>query len=111
MAKKKILLAIAAAALLALAAFLIYHFTVHTIRNGRPLGGVNVNVTHGHSAQSEASFALDPTRPDVLFGANNQLFTYRSVDRGRTWRTEAGPVVHEPACVRGEPHTALDKHR
>jgi hypothetical protein len=103
--------AVVIALLLALAAFLIYHFTVHTIRNSRPLGGVNVNVTHGQSAQSEASFALDPTRPEVLFGANNQLFTYRSGDRGRTWRTEAGPVVHEPACVRGEPHTALDKHR
>jgi hypothetical protein len=44
------------AALLALAAFLIYHFTVHTIRNSRPLGGANVNITHGHSAESEASF-------------------------------------------------------
>jgi len=93
------------ALLLALAAFLIYHFTVHTIRNSRPLGGSNVNITHGQSAESEASFAVDPASPDVLFGASSQLFTYRSTNGGRTWRREASPVVSEPACVRGEPHT------
>ena len=99
------------ALLLALAAFLIYHFTVHTIRNSRPLGGANVNVTHGQSAESEASFAIDPAEPEVLFGASNQLFTYRSTNGGRTWRQEAAPAVHEPLCVRGEPHTASDKQR
>lgn len=99
------------ALLLALAAFLIYHFTVHTIRNSRPLGGANVNITHGQSAESEASFAIDPAKPEVLFGASNQLFTYRSTNGGRTWRQEAAPAVHEPVCVRGEPHTAADKQR
>jgi hypothetical protein len=103
--------AVVIAALLALAAFLIYHFTVRTIRNTRPLGGANVNVTHGQSAQSEASFAIDPANPQVLFGASNQLFTYRTTNSGRTWHKEAGPVVHEPVCVRGEPHTAFGKQR
>jgi hypothetical protein len=99
------------ALLLALAAFLIYHFTVQTIRNARPLGGANVNVTHGHSAESEASFAIDPARPEVLFGASNQLATYRSANGGRTWRKTVGPVVQTPACVRGEPRSAVYKHR
>ena len=101
----------AIALLIALTAFLIYHFTVHTIRNTRPLGGANVNVTRGHSAESEASFAIDPAQPEVLFGANNQLTTYRSTDSGRTWRNDGEPAVRTPACVRGEPHTAAYKHR
>ena len=99
------------ALLIALAAFLIYHFTVHTIRNTRPLGGANVSVTHGTSAESEASFAIDPARPEVLFGANNQLSTYRSANRGRTWSNDGGPVLRSPACVRGEPRTAIYKQR
>ena len=99
------------AAVLALAAFLIFHFTVHTIRNTRPLGGANVNVTHGQSAQSEAAFTIGPSKRGGLFGATNQLFTYRSVNDGRTWRKEASPVVRQPACVRGEPHTAADNQR
>jgi hypothetical protein len=103
--------AVVIAALLALAAFLIYHFTVHTIRNSRPLGGANVNVTHGNNAESEASFAIDPAKPDVLFGASNQLYTYRSTNGGRTWQQGAAPVVKEPVCIRGEPHAAADKQR
>ena len=103
--------AVIIALLLALTAFLIYHFTVHTIRNTRPLGGANVNVTHGRNAESEASFALDPARPEVLFGANNELSTYNSVNGGRTWRKGAGPVVHGQVCVRGEPHIAIGNER
>jgi hypothetical protein len=103
--------AVVIAALLALAVFLIYHFAVHTIRNTRPLGGANVNVTHGKSGESEASFVLGPSKSEGLFGATNQLFTYRSVNDGRTWRKEATPVVREPACIRGEPHAAADNHR
>jgi hypothetical protein len=99
------------AALLALAAFLVYHFAVHTIRNTRPLGGANVNVTHGKSGESEASFVLGPSKSGGLFGATNQLFTYRSVNDGRTWRKETSPVVREPACIRGEPHAAAGNHR
>jgi hypothetical protein len=103
--------AVMIALLLALAAFLVYHFAVHTIRNSRPLGGANVNVTHGQNAESEASFAIDPAKPEVLFGASSQLFTYRSTNSGRTWRQEAAPAVREPVCIRGEPHTAADKQR
>jgi hypothetical protein len=97
--------------LIALAAFLVYHFTVHTIRNTRPLGGTNVNVTHGRSAESEASFAIDPAQPEVFFGASNQLTTYRSTNSGGTWRNAGGPVVRAPACVRGEPRSAAYKRR
>jgi hypothetical protein len=95
------------AVLLAVAGFLVYHFTVHKIANRRPLGGANVNVTQGVNAtENEASFSVNPARPQQLFGATNQLLTYSSANGGRTWRADASPAVREPACVRGEPHTA-----
>jgi hypothetical protein len=94
----------AIAVLIVVGAFLIYHFAVHKIRNTRPLGGANVNITRGDGGQSEASFALDPARPRDLFGASSQLFVYSSTNGGRTWRSEDGPVLREPACPHGEPH-------
>src|SRR5690348_15115348 len=52
--------------LVALGAFLIYHFVVKTIKNTRPLGGANVVVTRGHVAnENEASFTVDPSRPST----------------------------------------------
>jgi hypothetical protein len=95
----------AIALLIVVGAFLVYHFAVHTIRNSRPLGGANVNITRGDGGESEASFAIDPTRPKVLFGASNQLFVYSSTNGGRTWRGQDGPAVREPACPHGEPQT------
>jgi hypothetical protein len=97
------------AALIAVGVFLIYHFTVHTIRNTRPLGGVNVNITRGDGGESEASFAIDPARPQVLFGASNQLFAYGSTNGGRTWHSQDGPTVREPACPHGEPQAAAGR--
>jgi hypothetical protein len=94
-----------------LAGFLVFHFAVHTIRNGRPLGGANVNVTRGDGGESEASFAIDPARPELLFGASNQLLTYSSANGGRTWRSEAGPALRAPACERGEPQSAAGRDR
>ena len=98
--------------LIVVAVFLVYHFTVHKITNRRPLGGPNVNVTQGVNAtENEASFAIDRARPQLLFGATNQLLTYTTGNGGRTWRSGASPVVREPACARGEPHTAIDGRR
>jgi hypothetical protein len=100
------------AVLIVLGGFLVYHFTVHKITNRRPLGGPNVNVTLGVNAtESEASFAVDPAQPQLLFGATNQLLTYSSANGGRTWRSDASPVVREPACVRGEPHIVASTRR
>jgi hypothetical protein len=98
--------------LVALTVFLIYHFAVHTIRNDRPLGGVNVRVTQPEDgAQSEAAFAVDPAHPQVLFGASNELLTYSSTTGGRSWRRGAIPTVHEPACPRGEPKAVAGANR
>ena len=46
--------------LIALTAGLIYHFVVHTIRNPRPLGGANVNVSR---AQGDAERGVVRDRP------------------------------------------------
>ncbi len=84
--------------LIVLTAFLIFHFVVHTIRNPRPLGGANVDVSAETWTQSEASFAIDPARARFLFGATNDTGgeTGRiavSRDGGATWRRSDGPVV------------------
>jgi hypothetical protein len=100
--------------LIALAAFLVYHFVVVTIRNPRPLGGANVDVSHAQATQSDASFAIDPIRPRILFGASNdsgggRVRVYDSSDGGATWRRSAGPAAPGGSCARGEPRVAIDR--
>src|SRR3954470_7105721 len=63
--------AVVIAGLIALVAFLVYHFTVHKIVNHRPLGGANVDVSNVDFDQSQAAFAIDPKNPQHLFGASN----------------------------------------
>jgi hypothetical protein len=92
---------------LAVGAFLIYHFFVKHIRNTRPLGGADVIVTHGHVAsENETSFAVDSQRPRVLFGASNELRSYTSTDAGRTWTSDDGPSFRAGVCAHGEPQAA-----
>ena len=94
--------------LLALGVFLVYHFFVKTIRNTRPLGGVNVVVTRGHIAnENEASFTVDPSRPTTIVGAANDLFSYTSVDDGRTWKHVAPPKLPVGTCVLHAPRMAV----
>lgn len=98
----------------ALAAFLIYHFVVHTIHNPRPLAGANVDVSRAQLVQSEASFAIDPSQPRVLFGASNdsegdRVLVYDSSDGGATWRRSEGPAVPGDSCAHGEPRVAIDR--
>src|SRR5689334_13223417 len=80
--------ATAIAGVIAIAAGLIYHFTVHTIRNTRPLGGVNIDVAKEAGNQTEPAFAIDPSRPRVLVGTLEQLEVYTSRDAGRSWRRD-----------------------
>jgi hypothetical protein len=105
--------AVVIAALIALAAFLVYHFAVHTIVNKRPLGGPNVNVSPVDFDQSEAAFAIDPSNPKLLFGASNDsglevLRIYRSADGGKTWRSTDGPAVPGGSCAHGAPSVGVD---
>jgi hypothetical protein len=107
--------AVVIAALIGLTGFLVYHFTTHTIRNQRPLGGANVNVSSSTADQTQAAFAIDPTRPSHLFGASNDsgretLDVYESADRGKTWRRTDGPVVAGGSCAHGAPRVAADAH-
>ena len=92
---------------LALGAFLIYHFFVKHIRNTRPVGGAVVLVTHGHVAsENETSFAVDSTNARVLFGGSNELRAYTSRDGGRTWTSDDGPSFPPGTCAHGEPKAA-----
>jgi hypothetical protein len=99
--------------LLALGGFLVYHFFVRTIRNERPLGGANVNVTRDFQTETEAAFAIDPSSPRVLVGGTNapgldSVSVYTSRDGGATWRHTEGPAGGSGPCARGEPLTAVD---
>ena len=94
--------------LLALAAFLVYHFVVKTIKNDRPLGGANVVVTRGHVAnENEASFTTDPSRPTTIVGAGSDLTSYTSVNDGRTWKHVAPPKLPAGSCVLHAPRMAV----
>lgn len=96
-----------------LAGFLIYHFTVHVIRNPRPLGGANVDVSQALGIQTQAAIAVDPRDPRTLLAASNDgsletLRVYTSHDGGATWAWRAGPAVPGGSCAHGEPHVAFD---
>jgi hypothetical protein len=98
--------------LIVLVGFLVYHFTVHTIRNTRPLGGPNIDVTPATFDQSQASFALDPGSPRVIFGASSDkglevLRVSTSSDGGTTWRSTDGPAVPGGSCAHGAPSVAV----
>src|SRR5262245_29767695 len=104
----------AIAGLIVVAGALVYHFTVHTIKNERPVGGANVDVSRELHPQTEASFAIDPSNPRLLFGATNDtggevLAVYTSANGGRTWRHTDGPAVAGGSCAAGEPRTAIDR--
>jgi hypothetical protein len=98
----------------ALIGFLVYHFTVHTIRNTRPLAGANVDLSSAPQTQSEASFSIDPSHPLVLFGATNDsggetLRVHTSANGGKTWRASNAPAVSGGSCAHGQPRTAIDR--
>jgi hypothetical protein len=99
--------------LLVTAGFLVYHFTTHTIRNTRPLGGANVDVAPSTADQGQMSFAADPERANALFGASNDtgrevVDVYTSRDGGKTWRRTDGPAVPGGSCAHGAPRVAVD---
>jgi hypothetical protein len=103
----------------AIGASLIYHFFVHTIRNERPLAGANVAVAQGHGTQSEASFAGDPKRPWIVFGAlgasgelvgdSGSTELVLSDDGGATWRASVAPVIPGHGCFYAAPRTGIDR--
>jgi hypothetical protein len=94
--------------------FLVYHFTVHTVKNQRPVGAANVDVSRDVKDQTEASFVIDPSRPRLLYGATNDaggevVPVYTSANGGRTWRRTDGPPVAGGSCANGEARTAIDR--
>src|SRR4051794_40528142 len=106
--------AVVIAGVIALVAFLVYHFTVHKIVNHRPLGGANVDVSNVDFDQSQAAFAIDPKNPQHLFGASNDaglevLRIYESTNGGKTWTRSNGPAVAGGSCAHGNPRVAFGR--
>src|SRR3954449_9100686 len=94
------------AGLIALTAFLVYHFTTHTIANKRPLGGPNTTLAQLGFDQSQMSFTQ---AGGTLFGASNDtggevLDVFTSTD-GKDWQRTDGPPVGE-GCAQGSPQVA-----
>ena len=103
----------------AIGAFLVYHFFVRTIRNDRPLAGRNVAVAPNQGTQSEPAFAVDPSRPRIIFGAlgasgelvgNPGSFSLvDSADGGTTWRKSSSPAIPGKGCFFAAPRTSIDR--
>lgn len=89
-----------------------YSTSHHALRNGRPLGGPQVDVSRAPLVQSEATIAIDPADPRLMLaGSNDQLFVtrvYTSRDGGRRWRSLGGPPLAGRAqCGFGDPAIAI----
>lgn len=78
-----------------------------------------VNVSRAAGTQAEVSVIFDPRHPNILLaGSNSDAFggrafmkTYASVDRGRSWRSEPGPLPparHARDCSFGDPSVGID---
>jgi hypothetical protein len=112
---RKLLLEIAGvAAVVALAAFLIWWLNrAPPINNVRPLGGRNVDITRNNRAQWAVSAALDPEDPNVLLaGSIDQLEdtrVYTSEDGGSTWQSRAQPGLLRSNCGRSDPTVAIGR--
>jgi hypothetical protein len=94
-------------ALVAGAGAFLYYWGDDTVRNQRPLGGANVDVSGRLGTESQASFAVDPSRRGVVVGATNQRL-YASFDDGRRWQHRPSPSVRG-GCLFGAPRMAVDR--
>jgi hypothetical protein len=81
-------------------------------RNGRPVGGPQVDVSRARLAQVQPAVAADPRRPGLLLAGSldRRVGTrvYLSRDRGRTWVSQPGPALPFPSCERNDPTVAID---
>src|SRR5262249_22935491 len=62
--------------------------------------------------QTEVAVAVDPSNPQVLFGASNEslepeIRIYASKNAGRTWSESAGPQHNPNSCSWGDPSVAV----
>ena len=90
--------------MLAIAGGIIWHHSVHTIRNQRPLAGPNIDVSPDLQPQTEASFSIDPRHPKVLYGATNDasretLRVHTSTNGGTSWWMRAMPATNAKSPI------------
>ncbi len=81
------------------------------IRNDRPIGGRNVDISRSTRAQWAPTVAQDPSRPDrLIVAASDELLDsrlYTSEDGGRSWRGEGDLPLLRANCGRGDTSTAI----
>jgi len=101
-----------ATAIGALIVFLVYR---HPIGSPWKVAGTHVqDISNESGIQTEVAVAVDPARPNVLFGASNETLepeirVYGSRDAGRTWSEGAGPQFNPNTCAWGDPSVSVGR--
>ena len=99
-----------ATAIGALIVFLVYR---HSIGSPWQVAGTHVqDISNQPGVQTEVALAVDPSNPQVLFGASNEsldpaIRVYASKNGGRTWTERAGPQHNPNSCSWGDPSVAI----
>ena len=99
-----------ATAIGALIVFLVYR---HSIGSPWQVAGTHVqDISNQPGVQTEVALAVDPSNPQVLFGASNEsldpaIRVYASKNGGQTWTERAWPQHNPNSCSWGDPSVAI----
>jgi len=94
----------------ALIVYLVYR---HPIGSPWKVAGTSVqDISNEAGIQTEVAVTVDPSNPQVLFGASNETLepeirVYASANGGRTWTEGAGPQHDPNTCAWGDPSVAI----
>ena len=97
----------------AIGALIVYLVYRHPIGSPWKVAGTNVqDISNQPGVQTEVAVAVDPSNPQVLFGASNEslepeIRIYASKNAGRTWSESAGPQHNPNSCSWGDPSVAV----
>ena len=113
-ARRKLLLeAVIVLGATAIGSLIIYLVYRHPIGSPWKVAGADVqDISNQPGVQTEVALAVDPSNPQVLFGASNEsiepaLRVYASQNGGRTWTQGAGPQHNPNTCSWGDPSVAV----
>jgi hypothetical protein len=113
-ARRKLYLeAVAVLSLTALGALIVFLVYRHPIGSPWKVAGTNIqDVSREVGIQTEAAVAVDPSNPQVLFGASNEslepeIRVFTSTNGGRRWSSAAGPAFDPNTCAWGDPAVAV----